>query len=112
MSAIAERTCQIPAEVLGPIGGGGPAAHEKEEEGVVEQGVGAVGAEDDSETRNMKQEERQTRLSKETEGPVSFDRKVWLGIILTELSHRASARAVPVTRGLTVVGCNNIVHAL
>ena len=77
MSAIAETTCQTPAEVLEPIGGGGLAAHEEEEDGAVEKGRGggeAVGAEGDSETARMKQEERQTRLSEDTEGPVSFDR--------------------------------------
>ena len=77
MSAIAEITGQIPAEVLGPIWGGVPAAHKEEEDGAAEQGHaggGAAGAEGNSETREVKQEEYQTLLSEETGGPVSFDR--------------------------------------
>ena len=77
MSTVTESTGQIPAEVLGLMGGGGPATHEEEEDGAFDQGHaggGAVGVEGNSETREVKQEESQTLLSEETEGPVSFDR--------------------------------------
>jgi len=52
----------------------------------------------------MKQEERQTRLSEETEDPVSFDRNELVGYNTDGLSQRPSARAVSITRGVTALG--------